>query len=175
MSSDGAKAGSMVTYLSQKGFVEDVWKKIDFKSLLILRPGVLDRGELKNTMEKIMGFMMKPMPCLVSSSNLFLCVFQIFFSSNLLFSLRQLQRLSRVDWLSVPHFFFSNIWVRSVGAKYTCRGRAECQTCERNGVAQRRNLGKLRQDGRIQIGPFISRSRCSTIKRKIYLARFLRR
>ena len=63
MSSDGAKAGSMISYLAQKGQVENEWKKLDFESLLILRPGVLDRGDLKNTMEKIMGWMMTPMLC----------------------------------------------------------------------------------------------------------------
>ncbi len=63
MSSDGAKAGSMVTYLSQKGQVEDEWKKLDCDTLTILRPGVLDRGEQSSTMEKIFGKLMTPMPC----------------------------------------------------------------------------------------------------------------
>lgn len=31
MSSDGANAGSMLTYLSQKGQVEDAWKHLDFE------------------------------------------------------------------------------------------------------------------------------------------------
>ncbi len=64
MSSDGANAGSFVTYLSQKGQVEDEWKKLECDTLTILRPGVLDRGDQKNTMEKVMGVFMKPMPCL---------------------------------------------------------------------------------------------------------------
>jgi hypothetical protein len=81
MSSDGANAGSFLTYLSQKGEktvifcsvfvsqrtqkgqVEDEWKKLECDTLTILRPGVLDRGDQKNTMEKVMGVFMKPMPC----------------------------------------------------------------------------------------------------------------
>jgi hypothetical protein len=61
MSSEGANAGSMMSYLSQKGQVEDEWKKLDFENLTILRPGVLDRGVQTTFMEKMMGKMMTPM------------------------------------------------------------------------------------------------------------------
>lgn len=63
MSSDGANPSSMIGYLAQKGQVEEAWKKLTFDSLTIIRPGVLDRGDLKNTMEKVMGVFMTPMKC----------------------------------------------------------------------------------------------------------------
>ena len=63
MSSDGANAGSMVTYLAQKGQLEDEWKKLECDTLTILRPGLLDRGDKATTMEKMFGVIAKPLPC----------------------------------------------------------------------------------------------------------------
>lgn len=63
ISSDGANPGSMVTYLAQKGEVEEEWKKLNFDTLTIYRPGLLERGDKKTTMEKLFGIFTKPIPC----------------------------------------------------------------------------------------------------------------
>lgn len=62
LSSAAASSSSWVTYLAQKGQVEDAWAALKFSTLTVLKPGLLGRGEAMRTGEKMFAWFSKPIP-----------------------------------------------------------------------------------------------------------------
>ncbi|XP_078384664.1 protein HTATIP2-like [Oculina patagonica] len=58
VSSQGAASSSFFLYLKTKGQVEDALKEMNFPKTSIFRPGFLDRGNKKRTVEKMAGWVM---------------------------------------------------------------------------------------------------------------------